>query len=398
MSEARLLPGVGPTWVEINLDNLAHNVREVRKMIGPRVRLLAVVKADAYGHGAVEVARVALAHGADRLGVFSLAEARELRAAGIKAPTMVFASPLLEQVDEAVALDVAVSVAGDDVARALGAAGRRAGRTVPVHLEVDTGMRRGGVPPAAAPDMCARLAEIEGITLEGIYTHFAHPDARRNRRQLEQFEPVLAELTRRGLRPPIAHAANSAGVVGLPESYLDMVRVGNLLYGVGAHGSGLDVRLTWSLKARVVQVRRVARGEGVGYGSDFIANRDMTVGVLAVGLADGFMLDPVRPVARPLDWLSRVVTAGLQGWRAMSRGNGVRLGGRPARLVGRVGMQHCLVDISGMDVQEGDVATVQCRWTAVSSRVPRVYIETGRPIKVALPAERRIVAFGTPSA
>lgn len=398
MSEERPLPGVGPTWVEINLDNLAHNVREVRKMIGPRVSLLAVVKADAYGHGAVEVSRVVLAHGADRLGVFSLAEARELRAAGIKAPILVFATLLPEQVEDAAALGVAVSLADEETARALGAAGRRTGRAVPVHLEVDTGMRRGGVPPAAAPDMCARLAEIEGITLEGIYTHFAHPDARRNRRQLEQFTPVLAELTRRGLRPPIAHAANSAGVVGLPESYLDMVRVGNLLYGVGAHGSGLDVRRTWSLKARVVQVRRVARGEGVGYGSDFIANRDMTVGVLAIGLADGFMLDPVRPVTRPLDWFSRVVMAGLQGWRAMARGNGIWLGGRPARLVGRVGMQHCLVDVSDMGVRAGDVATVQCRWTAVSSRVPRVYIETGRPLKVALPAERQIVAFGAPSA
>jgi len=142
----------------------------------------------------------------------------------------------------------------------------------------------------------------------------------------------------------------------------------------------------------------VARGEGVGYGSDFVAGRDMTVGVLAVGLADGFMMNPVRPVVRPLDWLGRVVAAGLQGWRAMARGNGVSLGGRPARLVGRVGMQHCLVDITGTDVREGDVATVQCRWTAVSSRVPRVYIETGRPIKVALPAERRVVDFGTPSA
>lgn len=393
------LPGVGPTWVEINLDHLAHNVREVRKMIGPRVRLLAVVKADGYGHGAVDVARVALAHGADRLGVFSLAEARELRAAGIKAPILAFATPLTEQVDEMVGLNVTVSIASVDLAGALAAAARRAGKVVTVHLEVDTGMRRGGVPPAAAPELVARIVGMDGLTLEGVYTHFAHSDARRNRRQLAQFMAVLDELVGRGLRPPLAHAANSSGVVGLPESYLDMVRVGNLLYGVGAHCSGLDVKPTWSLKARVVQIRRVARGEAVGYGSDFVAPHDMTVAVLAIGLADGFMLDPVRPVTRPREWLSRVVATGLRSWRAMSRGNGVYLGGSPALLVGRVGMQHCLVDVSNLPrISTDDVATIHCRWTAVSSRIPRVYIETGRAARVALPAERRVIAFAPPSA
>ncbi|MDA8096323.1 MAG: alanine racemase [Clostridia bacterium] len=397
-ARSELLQSVGPTWIEVNLDHIAWNVMAVRKMVGPDTRILAVVKADAYGHGSLEVAGMALACGADALGVFSVQEAEELRTSGITEPILMLGCPLPEQAEAVVRLNLSCTVHSLVLAGILSDTALEAGRRVKVHLEVDTGMNRFGAHPRDVPDILRRISSLAGIEVEGIYTHFVFSDPRRNRNQLARFMEVVADLEQEGLRPPLVHAANSEGCLLLPESRLDMVRVGNLLYGIAHIPPGValpswEFRNAWTLKSTVVQVRAVSRGEGIGYGSEFTASRDMTVAVLPIGLADGFMWDPVRPVGKIRDVLTRMLSAGVHGWRSMSRG-GVVLRGREVRLVGRVGMQHCVVDVSRIGgLHEGDVALIRASRIAVSARLPRVYFEDGQPVRVSFPSERRAVAL-----
>lgn len=395
---AELLQAVGPTWIEVDLDHIAWNVMAVRKMVGADTRILAVVKADGYGHGALEVAGMALACGADALGVFSIQEAAELRSAQITEPILMLGCPLPEQAQQVVELGLECTVHSALLAGVLGEAALRAGRTVKVHVEVDTGMNRFGAHPREVPEILRKIKGMPGVEVEGVYTHFVFADPRRNRRQLMRFLEVVKTLESEGLRPPVVHAANSEGCLLLPESRLDMVRVGNLIYGIAHIPHGVtappwEFRNAWTLKSTVIQVRRVQRGESIGYGSEFIAPRDMTVAVLPIGLADGFMWDPVRPAGRIRDILSRMLSAGVHGWRSLSRG-GVYLRGREVRLVGRVGMQHCVVDVSGIKgLKEGEVAVVRASRIAVSARLPRVYLEDGRPVRVSFPSERRAVSL-----
>jgi alanine racemase len=395
---SELLQSVGPTWIEINLDHIAWNVMAVRKMVGTDVKILAVVKADAYGHGALETAGMALACGADALGVFSVQEAEELRTAGITEPILMLGCPLPEQAETVVRLGLDCTVHSAPLAELLSNTALQAGRTLKVHLEVDTGMNRFGAHPRDVPDILRRTSSMRGIEVEGLYTHFVFSDPRKNRRQLSRFLELVDDLEKEGLRPPIIHAANSEGCLLLPESRLDLVRVGNLLYGIAHIPSGVasppwEFRNAWTLKSTVVQVRSVSKGEGIGYGSEFTAPRDMTVAVLPIGLADGFMWDPVRPAGKIRDVLTRMLSAGVHGWRSMSRG-GVVLQGREVRLVGRVGMQHCVVDVSRISgIREGDLALVRASRIGVSSRVPRVYLEDGQPVRVSFPSERRAVAL-----
>lgn len=393
-----LLQAVGPTWIEVNLDHIAWNVMAVRKMVGSDTRILAVVKADGYGHGALEVAGMALACGADALGVFSLQEAAELRAARITEPILMLGCPLPEQAEQVVELGLECTVHSASLAALLGGAALRAGQAVKVHLEVDTGMNRFGAHPRETPEIVRMIKNTAGVELEGIYTHFVFADPRRNRRQLTRFLDVVKKLESEGLRPRVVHAANSEGCLLLPESRLDMVRVGNLIYGIAHIPHGVtpppwEFRNAWTLKSTVLQVRRVQRGESIGYGSEFVAPRDMTVAVLPIGLADGFMWDPVRPAGKIRDVLTRMLSAGVHGWRSLSKG-GVYLRGREVRLVGRVGMQHCVVDVSGIKgLNEGEVAVIRASRIAVSARLPRVYIEDGRPVRVSFPSERRAVSL-----
>lgn len=394
----RLIALLGPTWIEVNLDNIVHNYGVVRRLVGEHVDIMAVVKADAYGHGAVEVARALVSAGCSRFGVFSLQEASELRHAGIGVPILVLSSPLPEQVSLAAELGVEVALSSPGLAERLG---RAAGEEpVKVHIEVDTGMNRFGAPPETVPDLVEAMVRLPGISVAGVFTHFVETDPRQNARQLDKFLTVLALLEQKGLRPPVAHAANSAAVLYLPEAYLDMVRVGNLLYGIvpgagsGAECPAPDVRSAWQLKTTVLQLRDVAPGDSIGYGKDFVATRPMRVAVLPLGLADGFMWQATRPITRPRDVVRRVLAAGMQGWRALTRGNGVYVHGHLTRLVGRVGMQHCVIDVSDLpDVRVGDVITVNLSRIMASPRIPRLYIEGGRPARVSLPLERRTVTL-----
>lgn len=319
-----------PTWVEIDLSAIANNTRQLKTLIGPYVRLLAGLKADAYGHGALKVARTVLHNGASMIGVATTSEATPLREAGIHAPMLVFGYVPLWQMREAVRLDLTITIYSLEAAQALARAALALGRTVNVHVKVDTGMGRLGI---RAEDVNAVIALVEAVRalpnlyLEGVFTHFATADSldqTQTRLQLARFNAILQALDEQGLRPPLVHAANSAATLSMPEARFDMVRPGIALYGLDPSP---DVRLpegfrpALSFKTQVAQVKLVPEGECISYGCTYTTECPTLIATLPVGYADGFR-------RAPYTWGS------------------VLIHGQEAPIVGRICMDQCMVDVS----------------------------------------------------
>jgi alanine racemase len=254
---------------------------------------MAVVKANAYGHGDVPVSRAALEAGATWLGVALVEEGLRLRDGGIDAPILVLTEFPRGSEKEALAAGLTPTVYTDEGVALLAEAAATLGRPVPVHLKLDTGMHRVGLLPEHAPALCRRVLEA-GLELDGVWTHFAvaeEPDDPSAGMQLERFLLALEELAGAGIRPRYRHAANSAAVIGLPESHLDLVRVGIALYGISpgpALDGRADLRPAMSLRSRVTLAKRVAAGEGVSYGLRYRLERESTVATVPVGYADGY--------------------------------------------------------------------------------------------------------------
>jgi alanine racemase len=328
-----------PTWLEIDLSAIANNTRRLKELVGPRVRLLASLKADAYGHGALKVARTVLLNGASMIGVATVSEAAPLREAGIQAPILIFGYVPRWQMREAVRLDVTVTLYSREAAQALARAAEALKRRVKVHMKVDTGMGRLGIRAEEIEEILALAREIKSLPwleLEGIFTHFAMADAADqsySRLQLARFQRVLQALEAAGLRPPLAHAANSAATLTLPEAHFEMVRPGIALYGLDPSP---EVRLpagfrpALSFKTQVAQVKMVPAGECIGYGCTYVTERPTRIAVLPVGYADGFR-------RAPRHWGS------------------VLIHGQEAPIVGRVCMDQCMVDVTHIpQVRVGD--------------------------------------------
>lgn len=288
-----------PTWLEIDLSAIAHNTRLIRQIIGPTCLLMSVVKANAYGHGAIQISKTVLQAGADRLAVASLTEALELRDNGIRAPLLVLGYTPPYQVAEAIHANVTLTVFDYDVAQALNNEAFSRCRSVPIHIKVNTGMNRLGLKPEDTSKFIMNMAALQQIEVEGIFTHFATADQLDHSfmlAQFEKFDKLLQSLERSGIRPPIAHAANSAATIILPKSHLQMIRAGIATYGLHPDKDAVRLpdnfmpALTW--KAMIAQVSTLQRGDSVSYGREFIAESPMTIAVLPVGYADGFPRKP----------------------------------------------------------------------------------------------------------
>jgi alanine racemase len=328
-----------PTWLEIDLDAIGGNTRLVKGRVGHDVDVLVSLKADGYGHGALRVARTVLRNGASWLGVATISEAQPLRAAGIDAPILIFGYIAPWQARDAVAFDLRATVYALDAAQTLARAASDLGREIRVHVKVDTGMARLGLRGEDVAGIVAfveRLHELPGLVVEGLFTHFATADSADQtyaRRQLDRFETVLAALDARGLRPPIVHAANSAALLALPESWYDMVRPGIAIYGLSPSDevpAPPGFRPALAFKTQVAQVKDIPPGEGVGYGATHITSAPTHVAVLPVGYADGFR-------------------------RAPATWGEVLVRGRRAPLVGRVCMDQCMIDVTHIaGVRQGD--------------------------------------------
>jgi len=352
-------------WVEIDSGALAHNARQVRELIGPATMLCAVVKANGYGHGAVPAAQAFLAGGAQRLAVTTVAEADELRAAGIDTPILLLASHAPDEAGEVARLGLQATITDPAAARRLAHAAEQAGVVAEVHLLVDCGMGRDGVLPGDLARLSDSVLCEPALRLGGVFTHFpgaTDRDKSATKRQLAAFTSAAAVIEPAALR----HAANSAATVDLPAARLDMVRVGTLLYGQypSAHVTrALDLRPTWRLKATLVEVRRLPVGASIGYGSECRLKRETLVGTLLIGWQQGFTLQPAS------------VCRGLRGLRAMLRPDTphVTIDGVRCPVLGRISMQSCAVDVSAVPhVAVGDVADVPCRRVLVDRALPRV--------------------------
>ena len=377
------------TWAEIDLDALEHNYRRARTLTGPGVRYLGVVKADAYGHGAVQIGRKLESLGADYLAVSSLDEARELRHGGITMPVLILGHTPPDMVPELIRYHITQAVSALAKAEEYSAAAVACGGTLRVHIKVDTGMSRlgflvrgghfeGGVAAIAAA--CA----LPGLDAEGIFTHFAvadedgEEDEAYTREQFGLFTAVIDALARQGRTFAIRHCANSGALARYPEMYLDMVRPGIALYGAGADAQRLDLRPVMSLKTCVSTIKVFDPDTTVSYGRTFRTAERTRIGVLPIGYADGFF--------RGLSNRASVLT---------------KQGSAPIR--GRICMDMCMVDLTELpDVHVGDaveifgqrqrvddlasmLGTIPYELTcAVSKRVPRLYLEGGAVVERSL--------------
>ena len=377
------------TWAEIDLDALAHNYRRARELTGPGVRYLGVVKADAYGHGAIQVAAQLEELGADYLAVSSLDEARELRHGGIDAPILILGHTPPEMVPELIRYHITQAVSARAKAEEYNAAASACGGRLKVHIKVDTGMSRlgflvrdehfdGGVEAIAAS--CA----LPGLEAEGIFTHFAVSDEddtdseAYTREQFALFLRVVNALAERGRTFPIRHCANSGALARYPEMYLDMVRPGIALYGVGADAKRLGLRPVMTLKSSVSTIKIFDPGTDISYGRTYRAADKARIGVLPIGYADGLF-------------------RGLSNRLAVVTDQG------PAPIRGRICMDMTMVDLTGLpDVKVGSEVEIFGRrqsvdhlaqmldtisyelLCAVSKRVPRVYLRDGQVVERAL--------------
>lgn len=309
-------------WLEIDLTAIEENVRQCLRRT--RVEVMAVVKANAYGHGLVPVAKAARRAGATWCGVARIEEALELRQGGVDDPILVLGTTPVERMGEAAAAQVSMAVWEAGQVEAAGEAASSAGQPARLHLKVDTGMTRLGIEPAGALDLARRAAATPGVQLDGVFTHFARADEcdpTPTDEQERQFREVVAQLTSAGLRPAWVHAANSAAGLTRPSAVFDLVRVGIALYGLHPSAEcrlpeGFRPALTW--KSQLTQIRTTPPGRGVSYGHVYTTRGQERIGVVPVGYGDGFR---------------RV------------QGNRVLVGGRVVPVVGRVCMDQLMVQL-----------------------------------------------------
>ena len=324
------------TWLEIDLASVRGNYHVIRGLVPAKTHVLCVVKDDAYGHGAVPVARVLQEEGADWFALATLEEALELRRAGITGRMLVFGYVPASGVQDAIAQHIALSVASDDVARELvEAAG---GKQLPIHLKVDTGMGRGCVLAEGAMDVLRNLNAMKGIEVEAIYSHFscADSDESYSSMQLRRFEKILHQATVEGMRPPVAHFCNSAGILTMKAAIFEGVRPGLLLYGCspieGVPIAGLQPAM--SMKTRVVAFKQVPAGYGISYGRTYLTYKPTVVAILPVGYTDGYS-------------------------RMLSNKASVLIRGKRAPVIGRVTIDHTMIDVSDIQgVKVGDEAVL----------------------------------------
>ena len=363
-------------WAEIDLGAIEHNLKAVKSCIRGGARLCAVVKANAYGHGAQAVARKAVEAGADYLAVAALSEASELRAAGFTTPILILGLVPPESAAEIVANDITQAVCDMETAAALSAEAKRQNKTAKVHLKVDTGMGRIGIRPEDAGAMARRMREFPGLEIEGVFSHFAAADSRDKsytKQQLDAFCRAVDNMKEQGIEPAIRHIAESAAILEIPEAHFDMVRAGIIEYGLWPSDEvthPVELRPAMRLCARIAFIKTVLPGESIGYGRTFTAKRESRIATLPLGYADGYI-------------------------RAYGKRGEVELRGKRAPIAGRVCMDQVMIDVTDIpgaevgdevtlfgspsltaDEAAGWLDTINYEVTCmVSGRVPRVYVD-----------------------
>ena len=366
-----------PTICCIDHAALRWNLSQIRAKVGAKVKILCMVKANGYGHGAAPIAQTFARGGADAFGVATLEEALELRQAGIGAPITVLAGVYSDQLDAFIGQELTPVVYDVATLNRLEAEAGRRQATLKFHLKIDTGMGRLGVLPAEAGQWIPELKKLRALKLEGVFSHFSHAESvvgDYTQKQLEIFIGVLKQLRAAGLASSLVHLANSAATITLPAAYFDMVRPGIMLYGVypsAAMASQIELKpaLTW--KTKILQLKKVPAGTSISYGQTFVTQRESLIATLPLGYADGYQ-------------------------RLLSNRGEVMVGGKRAPVVGRVCMDLTMIDVTDIrKVRQGDEVVLlggqgaaeisadeMAAWaetisyeilTSISARVPRIH-------------------------
>jgi len=376
-------------WAEINLDNIAHNVREIRKVTNKKSEIMGVVKADAYGHGVLEVARTLIENGVTRLAVSMLDEAIQLRKHGIEVPILILSYTDPARAEEIILNNVTQTVFSHDLAEALSTASVKLKRSVKIHIKIDTGMTRVGFMPGySAVKNVVKISKLPGIIIEGLFTHFASADEKDRSytyMQFERFMSICRELSRIGVHIPVKHACNSAGIIEYPEMHMDMVRPGIILYGLypseDVDKTRIDLKPAMEFKANVILVKDVENDTCISYGRIFTTRRESRIATIPIGYADGYT-------------------------RLLNNKGMVLINGELAPVVGKICMDQCMVDVTDLEneVRVGDevvllgkqgdkqikvedvaaqIGTINYEVVCVvGRRIPRVYLQGGKIVKV----------------
>jgi alanine racemase len=377
------------TWAEVNLDAIAYNYRKIKGKIGKDVKFLGVVKADAYGHGSVQVSKLLAEEGADYLAVSSADEALELRVNGIKMPILILGHTPKEQVEELIKYDITQAVTCKAKADEYSREAVNCGGTLKIHIKVDTGMSRLGYLCDnglfdTGVEGIVEACNLPGLYAEGIFTHFAEADEfgeaadDYTKHQFELFKNVIDKVEEKGVKFKIRHCANTGAVARYPETYLDMVRPGLLLYGYGEFAKEMGLKPAMTLKTTVSTIKIYPEGTAISYGGIYVTDKKTRIGVLPYGYADGFL----RALSNKCSLYTREGLAPLRG---------------------KICMDMCMIDITDMmtvDVgSEVEVfgeknpieklseiaGTIPYELTcAVSKRVPRMYIKGGKVVEKEL--------------
>ena len=377
------------TWAEIDLDALAFNMRGIRKITNKDAMIMAVAKADAYGHGVGECAKTMLENGADRLAVATLDEAVELKQMFPGVPIMILGSVMEENAESFVKNDIITVVYTYELAKKLSDAAAALNRTVKVHIKLDTGMSRIGYvvtdgDNSGIIDEIKRISQLPMLEIEGIFSHFSTSDEAEEsytRLQFKRFMSVCDRLREEGVNIPIRHICNSAGIMMYPEYHLDMVRPGIILYGMypsdEVDKSRLALRYVMSLKSTITYVKEIEPGRGVSYGKEYIADGAVKLATVPIGYADGYS-------------------------RLLAKKAKIEINGAVFSIAGRICMDQCMIDVtSGNNIKRGDEALIfgsgavtvddVAAWLGtinyeitcmLSRRIPRVYKKGRETVKV----------------
>ncbi|MDY3030174.1 MAG: alanine racemase [Clostridia bacterium] len=377
------------TWAEVDLDAIAHNMREIRKITDKNAQIMAVVKADAYGHGFLETAKTLLDNGADRLAVAVLQEGKQLRSRGVDVPILILGASSPDDAEDLINFEITPNVFDLEFAKALSYEAEKKEKVTKVHIKLDTGMTRIGFVAddgdnSKIIDEILQVSKLPYIEIEGIFSHFSTSDEFDREYTLMQFRrfmSVVNALEERGLHIPIRHICNSAGIMMYPEMHLDMVRPGVILYGMypsdEVDKSRLDLIPAMTLKSRITLVKEVESGRGVSYGKEYITDRNTKIATVPIGYADGY--------------LRRIAEKGC-----------MMVNGEKAPIIGRICMDQCMIDVTNVhNIDKGDEAIIFGRegitidtlaeWLetinyevacVIGKRIPRIYTKNGKAVKV----------------
>ena len=372
-----------PVWAEIDLDCVAHNIHEFQRIIPKDTQIMAVVKADAYGHGAVEVANAALQAGATRLGIAILEEGIVLRKKEVTAPIHILGVSAPGTENAVVAYDLIPTISTIESARNFSAVGNALGRTIPFHLKLDTGMGRIGIRADQLPEFLEALKRLPNLEMEGVFSHFSKADEAEKTyttKQLDRYRRCLQVVQAAGFKPRIRCLANSAAAMEVPEALFDMVRIGISLYGLYPSGAVDHARvhlkpvMRW--KTQIAHRKTLPPGEPVSYGGMFSTHRPTVVATLPLGYADGYRR------------------------RLWKTGGKILVKGQRAPIIGRICMDMCMADVTDIPAvavgdevvligKQGNASITAAEMAAsldtinyeitclVGKRVPRVYVQNG---------------------